>query len=274
MSLQRVAPTLAVEIHQLRRHRLIGRRAELLGFQRFHARAVVFLDQLEAPPHGFVRPMVERDRRPRDVVDQRIELVVEQRQPVLLPWIAITRANCLVERIRRGRAAEQRDITPAEQRRRLLAECHLAHRHQGQLLHRLLRALAHRIERLDALQRVAEEIEPYRRRPSRREYVENSAAHRELARLHNRAGPRETIERQAFDELPHVDALSGRHRLQGLADETLWRQPLQDGVDRRQYDRRLLARAEYQPRQRRDALCHDVRIGADAVVRHRIPSRE
>src|SRR5690606_30144140 len=118
-------------------------------------------DLLEAAVRRLVRAMIEADRYARKVVEQGFELLVEQRQPVLLARIAVAGADGLIERIIARRAAEQLDVARAKELLGLRAERHLAHRHQRQLLHRLGRALRRHVERLDRLQRVTEEIEAY-----------------------------------------------------------------------------------------------------------------
>jgi hypothetical protein len=274
MRVQRLRPGAAVEIHLLRRHRLVGRRAERLGLARIAPRRVVLADQLEALADRFVRHVVERHRCARQIVEQRIETVVEQRQPVFLARIATPRADRLVERIVTLGAAEQFDVAAAEHGDRFLAVGDLRNGQQHQLLHDLLRALALDVERLDALQRIAEEIEAHRRGPSRREEIENAAAHRELARLHDRAGALIADLLQTLRQPLHVDALAGRDLLHGLADEARRRHPLQDRIHRRQHDGRLFSRRDDELGQRRHAFRDDVGVGADAIVRHRVPRRE
>ncbi len=204
------ANDLAIEEHALGRHRLVGRRAELVLLQRFVARLVVLGDLLEAALGGFVAAMVEADGHAGQIVEQRLEVIVEQRQPVLLPRIAVAGAHRLVQRIVVGGAAEQLDVARAEQLLGLLAERDLAHRHQGELLHRLGRALRLHVEGLDGLQRVAEEVEAYRAGAPRRIKIEDAAAHGVLALLHDGAAARVAHQREALRQVRHVDALAGR----------------------------------------------------------------
>ena len=75
---------LGVEEHALGRHRLVGRPAELVLLQRLGARLVVLGDLLEAALGGFIAAMIEAHRHARQVVEQRLQVIVEQRQPMLL----------------------------------------------------------------------------------------------------------------------------------------------------------------------------------------------
>ena len=108
---------------------------------------------------------------------------MEQRQPVLHAGVAAALADRLVENILAPRRAEAADVVAAETGDRLLRQHHLAHRHQIQLLHRRGGALALRIKGTHGLQRVAEEVEADRGFRTRREEIENAAAHRIFAGL-------------------------------------------------------------------------------------------
>ena len=103
--------------------------------------------------------MVEADLGVGHVVEQRLQVLVEERQPVLHAGAAVAGADRLVERIVAGGAAEQLDVAAAEQALRRLAERDLADRHQRELLHGPQRALRLGVEGLDVLERVAEEVE-------------------------------------------------------------------------------------------------------------------
>ena len=74
------------------------------------------------------------------------------------------------------------------------------------MLARGLRALRDGIELPDAFERVAEEIEPDGARVPRREKVENAAAHRIFARLHDGARAIETRRIEPLDDLIHAHA--------------------------------------------------------------------
>ena len=215
--------------------------------------------------------VVEADGRVAHVVEQRLQLVVEQRQPVLHAGIALSGADGLVERVLGRGRAERLQVFAAKALLRLAAERHLADRHQGEPLHDLAGALRLGIEGLDVLQRVAEEVEAHGRQAPRREQVEDAAADGEFAGFHDGAGALEAGEAQALDQLVHVDALAGRDGLERAADELARRQALQDGVDGGEDDGRPLARDRRQPGHGGHARGHDLGVGPDAVVGHRVP---
>ena len=271
---QQPAPLVVAEEHGCHRHRLVGRRPEGQRLQALDARVVVLADQLEPLAHRLVGQMVEADRGVRHVVEQRLQMLVEQRQPVLQPRIALAGADRLVQRVLGLDRAEHLDVAAPEALLGIGPEGRLADRHQGQLLHDLRRALRFRIERLHLLQRVAEEVEAHRGDAAGRKHVDDAAAHRILAGLHDGAGALEAGQAQPLHQPVHVHALAGGDGLQRLADELARRHALQDGVDRGQHDGRIGARARHQPRQRGDAGGHDLRVRADAVVGHGVPGRE
>ena len=271
MRFQRGSPGFVVEIHALGWNRLVGRRAKGLLLERGKPRVVVLGNLLKAARHRLFGEVIEAHGHARQIVEQRLQVVVEQRQPVLLARVALPRADGLVERIVAGRAAKQLHVAAAEELLRLLAECDLAHRQQRELLHGLRRALRLHLEGLDRLQRIAEEIEAHRRRTAWREEIEDAAAHREFAGLHDGAAALVAHEAEPLRELAHIDALARRDRLDRPLQECARRHALQDGIDRRQHHGGVLARAQAQLGERRDALGHDVSVGADAVVGHRVP---
>ena len=185
--------------------------------------------------------------------------------------IALAGADRLIERVLAGGGAEHLHVAAAEQLLAGLAQRHLADRHQGQALHDLAGALGFGVEGFHVLQRVAEEVEAHGGRAAGREQVEDAAAHGVLAGLHDGAAAREARQVEALDQLAHVEALARRDGLERAADELARRGALQDGVDGGDDDGRVLAARSGEARERGDAPRHDLAVGADAVVGHRVP---
>ena len=77
-----------------------------------------------------VRQMVEDDRRVGQIVEQRLQPLVEERQPVLHAGEAAAFADRGVERVVARRRAERLDVVAAEAADRLRRQRHLAHRLQ------------------------------------------------------------------------------------------------------------------------------------------------
>ena len=80
---QRLLPVLLGEEQALGRHRVIGRRAEGLALERLLARLVMILDLLEPLRPRVVVQRIEGHDRVRQIVEQGLEPLMEQRQPVL-----------------------------------------------------------------------------------------------------------------------------------------------------------------------------------------------
>ena len=82
-ALQRRLPVGLGEEQALRRHGIVRRRAEGLALERLFARLVVILDLLEPLRPRVVVQRIEGHDRIRQIVEQRLEPLMEQRQPML-----------------------------------------------------------------------------------------------------------------------------------------------------------------------------------------------
>ena len=199
---------------------------------------------------------------------------MEKRQPVLHTRIALARAHGFIERVGAGGWPERLHVAPPEQLLAGVPERDLADRHQRHPLHDAPGALGLGIEGLDLLQGVAEEIEAHRRGAAGRIEVEDAATHGVLAGLHNRAAAREARQVETLDQLLHVEPLTGRDVFERAADELPRRGALQDGIDGGDDDGWLFAACRGEAGERRHAAGHDLAVGADAIVGHRVPGRK
>ncbi len=103
------------------------------------------------------------------------------------------------------------------------------------------RALAHRIEGADRLQRVAEQVEPQRLGGAGREEIDQAAAHGELAGLHDRLGPAVAVLAQELRQPGDVERLALAQHDGRLGIEAARRHPLQRRARRGQHDARRRA---------------------------------
>ena len=94
-----VLPVGLGEKQALGRHRIIGRRAEGLALQRLLARLVMVLDLLEPLRPRVVVQRIEGHDRVRQIVEQRLQPLMEQRQPMLHALMLAPGGDRLVERI-------------------------------------------------------------------------------------------------------------------------------------------------------------------------------
>ena len=72
-----------VDVHHLRRHRLIGRRPERLRLEAFDTRLIMLLDLLEAPLDRLLAQLIKASPAHRRYSRTRFQGLMEERQPVL-----------------------------------------------------------------------------------------------------------------------------------------------------------------------------------------------
>ena len=216
---------------------------------------------------------VEHEGRVADIVEQRVEAVVEERQPVLEADRAPAFADCGVEGIvRRGRA-ELLGVELAEATDRVGREPRLAHRHEVEGAELADAALGLGIEGADRLQRVAEEVEPDRVRRARRIEVEDAAARGVVADVAHRAGAGVAVGLEPERQVLHPHAVAGRGREGGGGDVFQRRQALGQRIDGDDKHARPLDRAARagEARQHGHPLGGDGGVGRHAVVGLAVP---
>src|SRR4029453_16502019 len=96
------------------------------------------------------------------VIEDRVEFLVHQRQPMLHPRMTATLANRLVEEIVGSWRAKCLDIPQPEAPNGFACELKFGYGHEFQVAHFPGCALSFRIEAADGLQRLAEKVEPDR----------------------------------------------------------------------------------------------------------------
>ena len=249
------------QVECIRRHRFVGRSAKRSLLKPFLACLIMIRNGFKAPRFGILGEVIERDDRVRQVVEQRGHALVKERQPMLHARIAAPGGDGFIERVVALRRSEQLDIALAEVLDRRLARRHLADGQKRDMLARGLCALRDRIELPDAFERVAKEIEAHRARMPRREEVEDAAAHRVFARLHDRARAIEARRIEPLDDLIHAHTSAGREPCGGLPDRFKRRHALKHSVHRRQHDDRGLAALRMgEPRECGNAAGFDVAV--------------
>ena len=270
-----LAPFVGLEIEPVRLQRpIVGvRRVRFVGGL---ARGIIIRDQREARVGGLLGARVEHDGRLRDIVEHRVQPLVEQRQPMFEADRAAALAHRLVERIAASRRAEFGGVALAKAADRLGGELRFAHRHEIERAELADAALRLRIERADRFQRVAEEIEPHRGGRAGRPEIENAAALGVIADVAHHRRAREPIGFQPDREIRHAHAVARRRRKSRRRDERLRRDALRHRVDRCDEHARPLhgAARQREPRERGHALRGDRRIGRNAIVGLAVPARQ
>src|SRR5215472_6287633 len=106
--------------------------------------------------------MIERDAGAWQIVEQGLQPLVIERQPMLHTDIAAASADRFVKRVIGPSGAELLAVALTEAANRVVVEQDLADWPQRRLACAAGRTLAQRIESADALQGVAEKVEPQR----------------------------------------------------------------------------------------------------------------
>ena len=270
---QRRLPRRLVEVKLIGRYRLVdAAHAPLFG----HRRATGFIlvgDTLPARKVGRAQLVIQRHRHPGQVVEQLLQPLVEERQPVLGALRLAAGADRLVKRVVGAGGAELDAVVLPETADRRLVEHHLADRGQFDTVQLLRGALACRVEAARPVEHVAEQVQPHRPALARRVDVDDAAADRVVARLQHRGRldkphPREEIAQRALVDAPAHLRGEGR-----VAQDRARRHPLHRRAQRGQQHEPRRPRV-HQPRQRRHPRRGDVGIGADPVIGQAIPCRE
>src|SRR5207302_5640323 len=126
---------------------------------------------------------LERDRRARHVIEQGLELLVEERQPMLHARMAPGLADRFVECVVTHCGAELGDIAEAKAPNALGGELELAHRHKVELAQLCMAALRVGVEAADRFERVTEEVEANRKVHAGRIEIDDTSAYRIFARF-------------------------------------------------------------------------------------------
>ena len=229
------------KVEPIRRQRFIGCAAAGL-IDGVFSRLEIIGDLGETLVGGLLGERLDRNRTSFDVVEQGFEPLVKQRQPMLHAGVAAAFAHRLVEHVIRAGRAKSRHVAGAKQADRLRGELKLRHRHQVERTQFVGGALGLRIEAADRFQRVAEEIEPHRRVHAGREQVDDAAADGVIAGFAHRRCAVEAIELEPLGDAGHRQQIAGCSRERLLANDIALRHALQNGIHRRQQDRRALSR--------------------------------
>ena len=207
--------------------------AALLGGQRGGAVVVIVADRLEpAGRGGAAARLADDDIAVAEIVEQRRQFGLEQRQPMLHPGQPPPVADRFVQRIAGRRRAERGEIARAEVADAGIGQQHLVDRQQRERFGGLDGALRRRIEAPHRLDLVAEEVEPQRVGLARREQVEQPAAHCIFTRVDDGVGADIAVGGEHRRQCVAVDAAAGLERCGQRRDARRGQRPLQRGVDR------------------------------------------
>src|SRR4029077_20558776 len=149
--------------------------------------------------------MLQCDGRPRQKIEQRLEPIVKQRQPMLHAGVAAAFADRFIEKVVRRRGAEFSDIARAKTADGLSDELKLRNRHKIEPPQLFFAALGLRVEHTDCFKRVAEKIETDSDTEPRRLMGGKAPPHRIPPRLPQGRGAYKAIELKPVDDPLHAD---------------------------------------------------------------------
>ena len=263
-------PRRVVKVKKPRRAGLVDRIEPVAVLQRDQARLVLVGDPVPPREAGGRKLVVQHDRGAGQVVEQRLEPVVEERQPVFDTRVLAPRADCLVKRVVGTGGAELDPVGLAEPGDRGFVKHHLGHR--GKIDGRQLfgRALGGGVEPARAVQHIAPKIEADRPARAGGKDVDDAAADRVVAGFGDGRCLRESHADQIVAQGGLVHAAADLRAETGRLDHLARGKPLGCGVQRRQKDERPV-KPGGQRRQRRHALRRDLGVRGHPVVGHAIP---
>ena len=177
--------------------------------QRLAARVIVVGDLGKPFMRSILGEMLEGQWCVRQVVENRLKLLVEERKPMLYPRIAASLAYRFVQQIVRGGGPELRDIASPKATNGFGHKLEFRDRHQIEPTQLIFADLRLRIERADRFQRVAEKVEPHRHIHTGWIKIENPATHSVLAGLTHGGGADKAVELQPIDDFLHADDVAG-----------------------------------------------------------------
>ncbi len=274
-ALDQPGEALLVQVEKVGRERAVGCGAEARsGDRRRPAGLVVLADQGRPGIDPVPGKVIEGDLdRLVQIVEERCDPLVEERQPMLHAGIAAAGPDRLEERVA-GDRAELLEIALPEALDRLLIEHDLADRPDLEPADTLQRALGQRVEGADRLDRAAEEVEPQRLLAGGREDVQQAAADGVLAGLDDRAGAGVAVATEIVDEGVPIEPGAGTRPEMPAPDGVRGGDTLKDRVGGGEHEPRPALPGVGETGQRLQPLRHDPRGRRDPVVGQAVPGRE
>ena len=266
-------PSGVIEVHRLWRGRLVDGVDPALLLHRMAAGVAGILDEHPTGVARRIRLIVKADRSPGQIVKQRVEVFMEEAQPMLHSGYFLARADVLVERVVGSRSAKLDAVILTEAGDRGVIENDLGHRRQFHHVELFGGPLSCRIEPAGTVQNVSEEVEPYRSPLTGRIDVDDAAAHRVVTGLRHRGCLRKSHANKELPQAFFIDPVTDPRAKGGIFDDRPGRNLLRRGVQRRQQNKARWPVVD-QHRQCGHARGLDLGVGRHAVVGQAIPARE
>ena len=277
--LQRIFDVRRREIQHIRRQwsvwRLSGGIVRCAIFLKSHTRVVVIGNHFQPGVADLVGVVIQTHGSAGQIVEQRLQGLVKQRQPVLHPDLAAAFGDGGIQGIVRDRP-ERFAIAGTEARNGIIVEKNFIGRLQNQRVDTFQTFLGHRVERPQRLDFVTEQIDAQRQGLSRRENIDDAAADGVFAGLPHGTGPVKAVAGEEIAEIVQVDMRSDRKCPARITDDVARRYPLNDRVHSGQHHHRHTCRRiqRRHPGQGIDPGCHVFAVRRHPVVGKTIPGRK
>ena len=262
----------------------VGKQVELVGAERAitagvgrlgaHAVGLIVGDRLE-PLLGrrLARTIAQDHRIGGQMVEQRLQPLLEQRQPMLHAGQSSPVADRLIQRVAGRGRAEAFPIAGTEALDAVFVEQGFRRGQQGEAVDAPGRALVGGVEGAHALDLVAEEVEPQPLFGTRGKQIDQPAAHRELAGVMDGIDAVIAIGLEQLRQPVERDALAGCEARDQLTDAERGQRALDRRVDRGQDQARAIGLL-LQAVERRQPLRHDPQCRRRAVIGQAVPGRK
>ena len=270
---QRRFPGGIVQIQLLGRDRLVDRVDAALGPHRLMAGIVTVGDPLPPGQPGRGHLVIQHHRGTGQVVEEGLQPLMEEGQPMLHPLMLPPCAHRFVERIVRSRRTKGDAVVLPEPRDCRLVEDHLGNSGKVYAFQLFRGPLRLRVEAPRPVQHIAEEIQPDWPARPRRVDVDDPAAQGEVSRLGDSGDRREPHPREEPFEPRLVHPIADRGAERRGPHHRPHRHLLHRRVQRGQQHERP-RQPIGQCRQRRHPPRRDLGVRAHAVVRQAVPGRK
>ena len=275
---QRACPVRLGEVKRIGWQGAIGWRRQRGFVTRLarHDPGLIIVRNLTQPlVQRFIGEMIDRDQRSGgQIVEGRVQLLVEKRHPVFDTGRTGTGADSFVNRVPALYGPEGFHETGTEARDTRLVEQDFTHRRELDRLELTQGTLGLRVKRPDGFKRVTKEVETNRLFSARRIDINHTATHGEVPRLHDGGRAGISIDREMLDEVIQIDTSAGLDGNAGAFENRARRAALRHRVYGGDDQCRGSQISRRQSCQRRCPARGHTWAGRNSVIGLAIPSRQ
>ena len=217
--------------------------------------------------------IIQRNRRPRQVVKKRLKTIMEKGQPVFGPLMFAPGADGLIERIIGAGGTEFDPVVLAKPGDRGIVQYDFGDRSQFDHIQLFRCALRVGVKPPRAIQRIAEQIKPHWPQIARRININNTTAYGIIARFCHGRALHEPHPHQKAAQRGLVNPVSYTRGKCRIAQDGACRNTLCGGIQCCQKNEPI-RHPMRQSSQRCHSLGRNIRIGRHPIIGQAIPGRE